>query len=246
MELEHIRISKPGHEDEETESPSRTEEVILLSCAFTRRALPFRVERTRRIDQKTKKRHPSLPDNLFLAVMTDAGHLLSDVAGLGVSLLAIKVSTWEANPRNSSGFKRLKVLADFLSVQLLKENINIQGAYLHAMADMIQSLGVLIGGGIIWVKPKWVLVDLICTLVFSAFPLAATLPMLKNIFWILMERAPREMDIEKVERGLKCIKGVKIVHGLHVWEITVERELYCLAMSCPNPVLVLKRSFLML
>ncbi|KAF3554281.1 hypothetical protein F2Q69_00011788 [Brassica cretica] len=112
------------------------------------------------------------------------------------------------------------------------------------MADMIQSLGVLIGGGIIWVKPKWVLVDLICTLVFSSFPLAATLPMLKNIFWILMERAPREMDIEKVERGLKCIKGVKIVHGLHVWEITVEGELYCLAMSCPNPVLVLKRSFL--
>ncbi|KAF3574476.1 hypothetical protein F2Q69_00058404 [Brassica cretica] len=83
MELEHIRISKPDHEDEETESPSRTEEVILLSCAFTRRALPFRVERTRRIDQKTKKRHPSLPDNLFLAVMTDAAHLLSDVAGLG-------------------------------------------------------------------------------------------------------------------------------------------------------------------
>ncbi|KAL0771259.1 hypothetical protein Bca101_036410 [Brassica carinata] len=119
MELEHIRISKPGHEDEETESPSRTEEVILLSCAFTRRALPFRVERTRRIDQKTKKRHPSLPDNLFLAVMTDAGHLLSDVAGLGVSLLAIKVSSWEANPRNSSGFKRLKVLAAFLSVQLV-------------------------------------------------------------------------------------------------------------------------------
>ncbi|CAF1829630.1 BnaC04g13980D [Brassica napus] len=114
------------------------------------------------------------------------------------------------------------------------------------MADMIQSLGVLIGGGIIWVKPKWVLVDLICTLVFSAFPLAATLPMLKNIFWILMERAPREMDIEKVERRLKRIKGVKIVHGLHVWEITVEGELYCLAMSCPNPVLVLKRSFLML
>lgn len=119
MELEHIRISKPGHEDEETESPSRTEEVILLSCAFTRRALPFRVERTRRIDQKTKKRHPSLPDNLFLAVMTDTGHLLSDVAGLGVSLLAIKVSSWEANPRNTSGFKRLKVLAAFLSVQLV-------------------------------------------------------------------------------------------------------------------------------
>ncbi|CAH8389675.1 unnamed protein product [Eruca vesicaria subsp. sativa] len=70
-------------------------------------------------------------------------------------------------------------------------NIKMQGGYLHAMADMIQSLGVMIGGGIIWVKPKWVLVELICTLVFSAFALAASVPMLKNIFGILMERAPR-------------------------------------------------------
>ncbi|KAL0863548.1 hypothetical protein Bca101_042666 [Brassica carinata] len=54
-----------------------------------------------------------------LAVMTDAVHLLSDVSGLSVSLLAIKVSSWEANPRNSFGFKRLDVLAAFLSVQLI-------------------------------------------------------------------------------------------------------------------------------
>ncbi|EFH38655.1 hypothetical protein ARALYDRAFT_497468 [Arabidopsis lyrata subsp. lyrata] len=289
----------------------KTEEilgVVPLSCAFTRQEQcivgGFKAN--------------------SLAVMTDAAHLLSDVAGMGVSLLAIKVSSWEANPRNSFGFKRLEVLAAFLSVQLIwlvsgviiheaiqrlvsrsrevngeimfgisafgffmnlvmvlwlghnhshhhhhhhhqhhhhqhhhkevvaeeedeemnplkgeksssKEmNINIQGAYLHAMADMIQSLGVMIGGGIIWVKPKWVLVDLICTLVFSAFALAATLPMLKNIFGILMERVPRDMDIEKLERGLKRIDGVKIVYDLHVWEITVGR----IVLSChilPEP-----------
>ncbi|KAF8102716.1 hypothetical protein N665_0196s0011 [Sinapis alba] len=103
------------------------------------------------------------------------------------------------------------------------------------MADMIQSLGVMIGGGIIWVKPKWVLVDLICTLVFSAFALAATLPMLKNIFGILMERAPRGMDLEKLERVLKRINGVKIVHDLHVWEITVGRiVLSCHVLSEPG------------
>ncbi|KAH0925833.1 hypothetical protein HID58_018089 [Brassica napus] len=55
-----------------------------------------------------------------LTVLTDgAAHLLSDVPGLSVSLLAIKVSSWEANPRNSFGFKRLEVLAAFLSVQLI-------------------------------------------------------------------------------------------------------------------------------
>ncbi|KAG2327516.1 hypothetical protein Bca52824_010244 [Brassica carinata] len=275
MELQQIHISKPDHDDEEeTESPSRTEEVIPLSCAFTR--------------QEHCLSH--------LPVMKDVAHLLFDVAGFGVSLLAIKISSWEANPRNSFGFKWLEVLAAFLSVQVIwlvfgviiheaiqrllsrsrevsneimfrilafgvfmnlviwsfgekspsKEmNINLQGAYLHAMADMIQSLGVTIGGGIIWVKRKWVLFDLLCTLVFSAFALAATLPMLKNIFGILIERAPRGMDLEKLERGLKCINGVNIVHDLHVWEITVGR----IIMSChvlSEPQLVLKISFLML
>ncbi|KAL1196681.1 Metal tolerance protein B [Cardamine amara subsp. amara] len=334
MELEHIHIVKPNDE-EDIESPSQTEEnryVIPLSCAFTRQehCVSESIER-----EESSKRLSSI---IFLylivmsvqivggfkanslAVMTDAAHLLSDVAGLCVSLLAIKVSSWEANSRNSFGFKRLEVLAAFLSVQLIwlvsgviiyeaiqrllsrsrevngeimfgisafgffmnlvmviwlghnhnhnhnhhhhhhnhqhqhshkemveeekdveemnplkgkkpssKEmNINIQGAYLHAVADMIQSLGVMIGGGIIWVKPKWVLVDLICTLVFSGFALAATLPMLKNIFGILMERVPRDIDIEKLEKGLRRIDGVKIVYDLHVWEITVGR----IVLSC--------------
>ncbi|KAG7568478.1 Cation efflux protein cytoplasmic domain superfamily [Arabidopsis thaliana x Arabidopsis arenosa] len=336
MELEQIRILKPDDEEEmESPSPSKTEEilgVVPLSCAFTRQE--HCVSETKEREESIRR----LSSLIFLylivmsvqivggfkanslAVMTDAAHLLSDVAGLGVSLLAIKVSKWEANSRNSFGFKRLEVLAAFLSVQLIwlvsgviiheaiqrlvsrsrevngeimfgisafgffmnlvmvlwlghnhshhhhhhhhhqhhhkevvaeeeeeemnplkgeksstKEmNINIQGAYLHAMADMIQSLGVMIGGGIIWVKPKWVLVDLICTLVFSAFALAATLPMLKNIFGILMERVPRDTDIEKLERGLKRIDGVKIVYDLHVWEITVGR----IVLSChilPEP-----------
>ncbi|WZZ54699.1 hypothetical protein YC2023_054806 [Brassica napus] len=329
MELEHIRISK--HDDDYEE----TEEAIPLSCAFTRQE--HCVSESREREESIQRLTSLICIYLIvmsvqivggykansLAVMTDAAHLLSDVAGLCVSLLAIKVSSWEANPRNSFGFKRLEVLAAFLSVQLIwlvsgviiyeaiqrlltrsrevngeimfgisafgffmnlvmviwlghnhshyhnhhhhhqnhqhshkeeeeeeemdplkggieekpspKEmNINIQGAYLHAMADMIQSLGVMIGGGIIWVKPKWVLVDLICTLVFSAFALAATLPMLKNIFGILMERAPRDLDIEKLERGLRRINGVKVVHDLHVWEITVGR----IVLSChvlPEP-----------
>ncbi|CAA7017525.1 unnamed protein product [Microthlaspi erraticum] len=339
MELEQIHISKPDDDDDEeiepsSSSSSETEEngglITPLSCAFTRQE---------QCVSESKEREESisrLSSLIFLylivmtvqivggfkanslAVMTDAAHLLTDVAGLCVSLLAIKVSIWEASPRSSFGFKRLEVLAAFLSVQLIwlvsgviiyeaiqrlltrsrdvngeimfgisafgffmnlvmviwlghnhhhhphhhhhhhhhhnhchkeeekeeemdplkggfeekpssKEmNINIQGAYLHAMADMIQSLGVMIGGGIIWAKPNWVLVDLLCTLVFSAFALAATLPMLKNIFGILMERAPRDVDIEKLERGLRRIDGVKVVHDLHVWEITVGR----VVLSC--------------
>ncbi|KAG8387908.1 hypothetical protein BUALT_Bualt02G0070300 [Buddleja alternifolia] len=100
-------------------------------------------------------------------------------------------------------------------------NINIQGAYLHLMTDLIQSVGVMIAGSIIWLKPKWLVVDLLCTLIFSIVALGTTFPMLKNVFCILMERAPSEIDIDCLENGLKGIRGVSDVHDVHVWAITV-------------------------
>jgi zinc transporter 2 len=107
-------------------------------------------------------------------------------------------------------------------------NINIQGAYVHVMADLIQSVGVMIAGAIIWAKPDWLVVDLICTLLFSTFVLFTTLPMLRDIFCILMERTPHEIDVGRLESALKCIKGVKDVHNLHVWSITAGK----LVLSC--------------
>lgn len=99
-------------------------------------------------------------------------------------------------------------------------NINIEGAYLHVMADMIQSVGVMIAGLVIWVKPDWLIVDLVCTLIFSVLALATTLPMLRNIFSIVMESTPSEVDVVRLKTDLNSIKGVHDVHDLHVWAIT--------------------------
>ncbi|KAM0996142.1 hypothetical protein ACFX2J_006124 [Malus domestica] len=107
-------------------------------------------------------------------------------------------------------------------------NINIQGAYLHVIADMIQSVGVMIAGGIIWARPDWLVVDLICTLIFSVFAVSTTISMLKNIYGILMERTPSEIDITGLEKGIKCIKGVQEIHDLHVWALTVGKTV----LSC--------------
>ncbi|KAM1341751.1 hypothetical protein ACFX13_006253 [Malus domestica] len=107
-------------------------------------------------------------------------------------------------------------------------NINIQGAYLHVIADMIQSVGVMIAGGIIWARPDWLVVDLICTLIFSVFAVSTTISMLKNIYGILMERTPSEIDITGLEKGIKCIKGVQDTHDLHVWALTVGKTV----LSC--------------
>ncbi|KAL4571099.1 hypothetical protein LXL04_017850 [Taraxacum kok-saghyz] len=99
-------------------------------------------------------------------------------------------------------------------------NINIEGVYLHVISDMIQSIGVMIAGLVIWVKPEWLIVDLICTLISSGISLGTTLPMVKNIFSILMESTPSEFDVVRLKKDLNSIKGVNDVYDLHVWEIT--------------------------
>uniref|UniRef100_A0A803NTP3 Uncharacterized protein n=1 Tax=Cannabis sativa TaxID=3483 RepID=A0A803NTP3_CANSA len=181
-----------------------------------------------------------------LAILTDAAHLLSDVAAFAISLFSLWASSWNANPRQSYGFFRVEILGALISIQLIwlladpaeslldkpegghqkkQRNINVQGAYLHVLGDSIQSIGVMIGGGIIWYKPQWVLVDLICTLIFSVIVLGTTFRMLRNILEVLMESTPREIDATKLEKGLLEMEDVVAIHELHIWAITVGKIL---------------------
>ncbi|CAI9759307.1 unnamed protein product [Fraxinus pennsylvanica] len=292
-----------------------------------------------------------------LAILTDAAHLLSDVAAFAISLFSLWAAGWEATPRQSYGFFRIEILGALVSIQLiwlltgilvyeaiarlingsgdvkgflmfivsafgllvniimavmlghdhghghahdhgqdhghhehehqdhgheddhmhthgvsiishhhrhegetkhdehhhihdehLKEplikspsegeskskgghkqkkqrNINVQGAYLHVLGDSIQSIGVMIGGAIIWYKPQWKIIDLICTLIFSVIVLVTTIKMLRNILEVLMESTPREIDATRLERGLCEMEEVVAIHELHIWAITVGKVL---------------------
>ncbi|KAH7424872.1 hypothetical protein KP509_11G029000 [Ceratopteris richardii] len=104
-------------------------------------------------------------------------------------------------------------------------NINIKGAWLHVLGDLIQSIGVMVGGAIIWWKPEWKIVDLICTLFFSIIVLGTTIKMLRDIMEVLMESTPREIDAKKLEKGLCQIEGVIAIHDLHIWAITMGKTL---------------------
>ncbi|KAL0862074.1 hypothetical protein Bca101_041192 [Brassica carinata] len=193
-----------------------------------------------------------------LAILTDAAHLLSDVAAFAISLFSLWAAGWEATPRQTYGFFRIEILGALVSIQLIwlltgilvyeaiirlltetselldkskpdkekrKRNINVQGAYLHVLGDSIQSVGVMIGGAIIWYKPEWKIVDLICTLVFSVIVLGTTINMIRSILEVLMESTPREIDATKLERGLLEMEEVVAVHELHIWAITVGKVL---------------------
>lgn len=106
-----------------------------------------------------------------------------------------------------------------------EENINVRAAYLHALGDFVQSIGVMIAGAIIWFKPNLYIVDPICTIAFSIMVLATTYNMIQEIVGILMESTPREIDASALEAGLLKLNGVVEVHELHIWAITVGRSL---------------------
>jgi solute carrier family 30 (zinc transporter), member 2 len=54
-----------------------------------------------------------------LAILTDAAHLLSDVAAFAISLFSIWASGWEANSRQSYGFFRIEILGALVSIQMI-------------------------------------------------------------------------------------------------------------------------------
>ncbi|MCD9561477.1 hypothetical protein HAX54_020600 [Datura stramonium] len=131
----------------------------------------------------------------------------------------------EFHPRNEEESSKLVAASHSCSKP---SNINIEGAYLHVISDLIQSVGVMFAGAIMWFKPEWLVVDLLCTIFFSVFALSTTVPMLRTIFSLLMERTPKEVDIVQLENGLKSLAGLQDVHDLHVWAITIGK----IVLSC--------------
>ena len=81
------------------------------------------------------------------------------------------------------------------------ENMNIRAAYIHALGDLIQSIGVCIAGVIIWVKPSWQIADPICTFLFGILVIYTTIQVLNQSIRVLMECAPTHIDLDSIKSG---------------------------------------------
>lgn len=97
-----------------------------------------------------------------------------------------------------------------------KENLNIKGAFLHIIADLLGSIGA-ISAGILMSVFGWYIADPIISFIIALLVLVSSFGIIKSAFNILMESVPENIDIEKVEKTLTNIEGVKSVHDLHIW-----------------------------
>ena len=103
-----------------------------------------------------------------------------------------------------------------------KENLNIRGAFLHVVGDLLGSIGAIIAGILVW---KWgfYIADPIVSIFIAILVLYSSINLTNSAVRILMEAAPKHINIQEVQDSIAEIKGVVDVYDLHVWSISSNR-----------------------
>lgn len=241
-----------------------------------------------------------------LALIADAGHMLTDTFGICIALIAAIYSRKEATPIHTYGFFRTEILASFINSIILSllsiiiiyeayrrifepteiqslpmilvaiiglivnivgmyvlrgehfhdhdhddddatykkkqkkldkngvskilpddenshdpktEDLNIQGAKLELLSDIIGSVGVIVGGILIAIT-NVLIIDPVLSIGLSLFILPRVFSLLKKSIHILMEGVPSNISYELIQQELLRVKGVTGVFDLHIWSIT--------------------------
>jgi len=98
-----------------------------------------------------------------------------------------------------------------------ERNVNLQAAYLHVLADLLQSVCVLLSGLIIWYNPRWQLFDPVVTILFCIFVVKSTIGVIVSSISVLMNDVPSNINWEEVCDGIMSVEGISGVQDLHIW-----------------------------
>ncbi|MCM3759136.1 cation diffusion facilitator family transporter [Sporosarcina aquimarina] len=204
-----------------------------------------------------------------LALLADAGHMLSDSISLAIALAAFKLGEKVASKSKTFGYKRFEILAAVLNgvtlivialfifweamkrfanppevattgmlivsgiglaVNVLvawimmrggdvEENLNMKGAYLHVISDMLGSVGA-IAAALLMMFFGWTWADPLASVIVAVLVLRSGYLVSKSGLHVLMEGVPQNADLDDIIYTIRNAKGVKSVHDLHVWSIT--------------------------
>ena len=98
-------------------------------------------------------------------------------------------------------------------------NLNVRGAWLHLLTDALGSMGVMIAGAAIWAF-DWRWADPVASIAISLLVFVSACGLLRDAVDILMETAPRHLDVDEIRRSLADLPPVVDVHDLHVWAMS--------------------------
>lgn len=155
-----------------------------------------------------------------LALLSDAGHMLSDGASLGIAAFAAWAARRPTSARHSSGFGRAEIVAGFVNAAFMlgvlvwiavaavqrllvpqpgHKNMNTRGALVHVMGDLLGSVAALVAGAVI-ATTGWTPIDPLLSLFICALILLSSLRLFREALHALMEGTP-----------------------LHVWTVSSDR-----------------------
>lgn len=202
-----------------------------------------------------------------LALLADAGHLATDVAGLALALFALRLAERPATPDKTFGWMRTEILAalangvaltltalliafeamqrvaappdvaarpmlliavagllaNVLSAILLhqgsRESLNVNAAFLHVVADALGSVGAILAALAIELF-GWRLADPIVAFAIAVLVLVSAWRLVRASVDVLMESAPRHVDVSTLAAEIRALPGALDVHDLHVWTLT--------------------------
>ncbi|WP_432083688.1 cation diffusion facilitator family transporter [Streptomyces sp. WAC 04229] len=120
-------------------------------------------------------------------------------------------------------FGAIGLVANVVSLSLLmrgqKDSLNVRGAFLEVAADALGSLAVIVSALVI-LATGWQPADPIASLVIGLMIVPRTLRLLRETLDVLLEAAPKGVDIGEVRAHILALDGVEDVHDLHAWTIT--------------------------
>lgn len=203
-----------------------------------------------------------------LALLADAGHMLTDSAGIGLALFASWLATRPATATRTFGWLRAEILAALINGLLLtvicvtvliegvqrlnnppeqimstlmlwvavvglaanlislfalrggqRESLNVRGAYLEVMGDAIGSVFVIIAALVV-MRTGWTQADALASIGIAVFIAPRAYVLLRDVFHVLLEAAPVNMNMAEVRAHMENTSGVVQVHDLHAWTIT--------------------------
>jgi len=130
----------------------------------------------------------------------------------------------DAMPVIFTGFVGL--VANLVAVRLLhmdaQHSLNIRGAYLEVLGDTLASIAVIVSAFLV-LQFGWILADPILSLIIAAFILPRVFLLLRDATDVLMEAAPRGINLDRLRAAVLAQEGVIDLHDLHVWTITSGR-----------------------
>lgn len=204
-----------------------------------------------------------------LALISDAGHMLSDSISLAIALLAFMFGEKAASQSKTFGYKRFEVLAAVLNgvtlilialfifyeaikrftnppevattgmliisliglfVNILvawimmrggdtKDNLNMRGAFLHVISDMLGSVGAIIAALLIMFF-GWGWADPLASVIIAILVLRSGYYVTKDAVHVLMEGTPQNVDMNDIIQTIEKTNGIQSIHDLHIWSIT--------------------------